>query len=186
MFSMCADTHFPLVRRCYRHLPICLYIPSRSISADSHRILPLVLSHCFFSVLSDSFEERTNKRRDLSQLRFDAFDSSLDLKQTRILKNALKHTEKGQKSKKYGRISLTIAVLDCEVKTPSFLLSWMFRRVSTQKTRLNISKENGNRSFFLQVRVLIVIVLEIITHKENDRFPFSFDIPSTERRVLRN
>ena len=55
MFSMCVDTHFPLVRRCYRHLPVCLYIPSRSISADSHRILPLVLSHCFFSVLSDSF-----------------------------------------------------------------------------------------------------------------------------------
>ena len=48
---------------CYRHLPICMYIPSRSISADSHCILPLSLSHCFFFVLFDSSEERTNKRK---------------------------------------------------------------------------------------------------------------------------
>jgi hypothetical protein len=30
--------------------------------------------------------------------------------------------------------------------------------------------------FILQVRVLIVIVLAILTYKENDRFPFSFEM----------
>ena len=44
---------------CYRHIPICLCIPSRSISSYSLRIAP-------FFVLFESFENTTNRRKATS------------------------------------------------------------------------------------------------------------------------
>ena len=58
-------------------------------------------------------------------------------KQTRIFKNALKRTGKYVKSKKTQRVSLTIAVPDCERKTSAFRSFCAFTCVFSKKLHVN-------------------------------------------------
>jgi hypothetical protein len=69
-------------------------------------------------------------------------------RQTRIPKNAFKRPKKVQKSTFSGRVWMTIAVPDCQRKTPIFCPFWAFKRVFSEKTRVNAQKEQKKWSFF--------------------------------------
>ena len=95
-------------------------------------------------------------------------------KQTRILKNAFKHTEKYMESKKTEHVSLTIAVPDCERKTSAFRSFWAFTRVLSKKTTCKRIRKRWKLMVSFYIWELYLWLLEVNHH----RFTSSLSIHS--------
>jgi hypothetical protein len=66
----------------------------------------------------------------------------------KFFENAFKRTKSNEKTRKSGRVWMPVGVPNCERKRPIFGPSYALRRVFSQKTRVNVQKEEKKRLFF--------------------------------------